>query len=1072
MTWNKAALLLIPMALLVAQTPKKLTIADFSMDRESERKLLLRPKAIPQTPAASTEQLKKAFADPASEYRSMPLWVWNDQMEWPRLKEQLAQFKQQGMGGVFIHPRPGLMTEYLGTDWFKLWKMSMEEGKRLGMIVNIYDENSYPSGFAGGNVPSLLPDTASQFVQAELDVPAGAIHQRRGVSVSLFVVKKDASGLVTEARRVGENTAVREGESVLAFRLRRASGNPWTGEFPYVDLTNPQTTPAFLESTYEVYKKNVGSEFGKTVKWAFTDEPLLATGGAYDSARLALPLSYNTLAEFQKRNGYDLAGELPSLYWDIGDFRKVRFDYWQTLHDLWKENYMRPMFLWCDRNNIQFTGHFMEHEWPAPFITPGDGSLYAYEHVPGIDLLEGSKLRTDGKDAHLLFTIKQVSSVSHQMGRRAFCEAYGVAGWDGTLEHYKRFGDWLMVHGINFMDQHLAFSTIRGARKRDHPQSFTDHSAWWPYYKESGDHLGRVSFLSSIGESRNRVLLMTPTTSGFLWARRDGSTPELETMRTDNADLNQFMADHQVDFDLGDEYMVEWFGKEEGRKLTIGKASYDLVVWPKNMTNVRKETVPHLERYLANGGVVLALGPAAQYVDGRESDAVQKMAQRYASQWISAPSHDVLLSRIEERLPRRVTFDHELPTGAGLMERWLPDRSRMLFLANTSLQGVTTTMSVAGGSIEEWDTINGTIKPARFTSSNGKLGLTVDLPPAGSALYIVRDAAAPPAPPKAESRYVAAAVGPWQAKADTPNVLVLDYCDIKAGKLEQKDVNTWQANWSTWQQHGFERPAWDNAVQFKTRIFDKNHFAADSGFEANFHFAVRDKAALSGMQLALEMPELYRVAVNGSPVDFKNSERWLDHHIRTVSIEKLAHEGENTVSITAAPFDVRMELENIYIRGNFSVRPEGKGFAVAAPAALGFGSWAKQGLPFYADAVRYETEVTAPAGASMLRVELPEWQGSVVEVILDGKRQSQLAWQPFAAEMPVTAGKHTVSLRVVSTPRNIFGPYHNPTKPRMRAWPAAWAEFPEHQPGGGKYDILDYGLMQPPAVSVTMTGTL
>ena len=82
--------------------------------------------------------------------------------------------------------------------------------------------------------------------------------------------------------------------------------------------------------------------------------------------------------------------------------------------------------------------------------------------------------------------------MSHQLGRRAFCEAYGVAGWDCTFEHYKRFGDWLMVHGINFMDQHLAFTTIRGARKRDHPQSFTDHSAWWPYYRMHADHLGRV----------------------------------------------------------------------------------------------------------------------------------------------------------------------------------------------------------------------------------------------------------------------------------------------------------------------------------------------------------------------------------------------------------------------------------------------------------------------------------------------------------------------------------------------------------------------------------------------------
>ena len=58
----------------------------------------------------------------------MPLWVWNDELEWSRLKEQLIQFKQQGMGGVFVHPRPGLMTEYLGAEWFRLWKLALEEG--------------------------------------------------------------------------------------------------------------------------------------------------------------------------------------------------------------------------------------------------------------------------------------------------------------------------------------------------------------------------------------------------------------------------------------------------------------------------------------------------------------------------------------------------------------------------------------------------------------------------------------------------------------------------------------------------------------------------------------------------------------------------------------------------------------------------------------------------------------------------------------------------------------------------------------------------------------------------------
>ena len=213
----------------------------------------------------------------------------------------------------------------------------------------------------------------------------------------------------------------------------------------------------------------------------------------------------------------------------------------------------------------------MEHEWPYPWVSPADASLYAYEHMPGIDMLEGSGIRTRGSDPHLLFTIKQVASVAHQLGRRAFCEAYGASGWDSTFEYYKRFGDWLLVHGINFMDQHLAYATVRGARKRDHPQSFSDVSAWWPYYSLHGDYLGRVSYALSQGISPNRLLVLEPTTSGFLWARRDGQTPELDKLRQDYGETVQFLADHQVDFDLADEYILEWFGKSVSKKLLSRK---------------------------------------------------------------------------------------------------------------------------------------------------------------------------------------------------------------------------------------------------------------------------------------------------------------------------------------------------------------------------------------------------------------------------------------------------------------------------------------------------------------------
>ena len=1040
---------------------RSLTLIFFSLSAALAQTALptLNPKALPAAAPATLDQLRKGFVDPPADYRSMPLWVWNDEMDAKRIDEMLAQYKQQGLGGAFVHPRPGLMTEYLGADWFKLWRHSLNEGKRLGLDISIYDENSYPSGFAGGHVPAQAPDTAAQYVVPEFGVDPNSV-TAHPLTVAFVAMEKDAAGNYKSAHRVASPTEVRPGEVVAAFRLRRASGNPWTGEFPYVDLTNPRTAPKFLETTYEAYKREFGSEFGKTIKWAFTDEPYIAAGGAYDSARQALPLSFYTLSEFRKRNGYDLADEIASLYWDVGDYRKVRFDYWQTEHDLWKENFLAPMFAWCDRNGLQFTGHWMEHEWPFPWITPSDASMYAFEHVPGIDMLEGTNLRLQGEDPHMLFTIKQVASVSHQLGRRAFCEAYGVAGWDSTFEHYKRFGDWLMVHGINFMDQHLSFSTIRGARKRDHPQSFSDVSPWWPYYRLHADHLARVSYLNSLSVPHNRVLILQQSTSGFLLARRGAATPELNDVRARNAAMNQALANHQVDYDLGDEYILEWFGKVDGKKFTVGKMSYELLVLPPDLTNLRKQTLPLLEAWLAAGGRIVALSAVPAYVDGRPSDAPAKLRERFRAQWQEVASNEALLVAIDERLPRRIAIDATV----GFSERFLSNGDRVLFLTNTGLKPISTRATIEAGSLEAWDTVSGKTTPAAFAASAGKLTFPVELPPAGSLLYIARtQGATPAAPPAYDLKPVQTAT--WQAKADSSNVLAIDYCDLQVGKESFSLINTWQANWIVWQRHGFERPAWDNAVQFKRGILDRNHLAADSGFKATFRFTLSEGTPLASLRLAVETPELYRITLNGQSVDFKAAQRYLDPHLLSAPIAALAKIGENVVEITASPFDVHMELENIYVLGDFYVQFAPRGFLLEKPRTLALGAWAQQGYPFYPGSVTYSTEVSVPAGEDTLGVDLAKWRGSLVVVSLDGKETALLGWPPYQARLKAAPGKHTLAVKVVSTPHNLFGPLHNPTHPRMRAWPAAWADFPDHPHPGVAYDFIDYGLLQEPALA-------
>ncbi|MBI3694157.1 MAG: hypothetical protein HY238_04875, partial [Acidobacteria bacterium] len=529
----------------------------------------------------------------------------------------------------------------------------------------------------------------------------------------------------------------------------------------------------------------------------------------------------------------------------------------------------------------------------------------------------------------------------------------------------------------------------------------------------------------------------------------------------------QFLADHQVDFDLADEYILEWYGKADGRRLAIGRASYELVVWPEDLINLRRQTLPLLEGYLAAGGEILALGAPAAYIDGRPSDRPSGLRDRYASQWRAVSGLPDLWREIQRRLPPRVVLDPPLPPGVGFSERFLENGERVLFFANTGLGPARATARIEGGALERWDTITGRVSPAHSQADSGGIRFELALAPAGSELFVVKKSgsAAHPEPP---ARLAPLTAKNWKIRPDASNVLVLDYCDFLAPGIKRQDINTWQANWLLWQAHGFERPAWDNAVQFKTRIFDRNSFPPSSGFEATFRFEVADAAALAGLELAIEAPELYRVMLNGGALSFAGANRWLDPHLRSIGIEKLARTGENMVQIAGRPFDVRMELENIYLRGSFTVAVAERGFRLSAPPKLEFGSWARQGYPFYAGSALYQADVEAPPGADRLRIELGEWQGSVAEVLLDGKPAAVLGWQPYRAEVSISTGAHQIAVRVVSTPRNLFGPFHNRARPRMRAWPAAWADFPDHQPAGSSYDLLDYGLLAPFTVTAVL----
>lgn len=160
----------------------------------------------------------QAFADPPAGYRSAPLWVWNDRITQEQIETQLADFKAHGIGGVFIHPRPGLITPYLSEEWLDLCRDAVKVGKGLGMKVWIYDENSYPSGFAGGHVPAEMPDSIGKGLRL---TKSSAISAGSGEKPLLVLKKKDAGFEDVTEKAAQPSSAASLGKGTIIFSMFR-----------------------------------------------------------------------------------------------------------------------------------------------------------------------------------------------------------------------------------------------------------------------------------------------------------------------------------------------------------------------------------------------------------------------------------------------------------------------------------------------------------------------------------------------------------------------------------------------------------------------------------------------------------------------------------------------------------------------------------------------------------------------------------------------------------------------------------------------------------------------------------
>jgi hypothetical protein len=1005
--------------------------------------------------ARAASDFEKQFGQPGIKYGSAPFWSWNEKLEKGEMIRQLNEFKRGGVGGTFIHARVGLITPYMSKAWLDGVKLSVEHDKKIGLLTYLYDEDRWPSGYASGITTKRNPGLRQKgLYMLETDKPLAASDLKPDWKiVRVFAVNKYLSRLgsyqdVTPKSGIEINAKYSQ-KTLLYFIRVVAKRTEWFNNESYVDTMDPKAIKSFLDNTYEGYKKAVGNEFGKNVPAIFTDEPCYLEYG--DFPRGTVPWNDFFAATFKKKYGYDIEKYLPLLYFDTAnakDSMKVRLNFWTNATEMFREAFGHQIYDWCEKNNIEFTGHYMcEDNLVSQIHYIGAAMpLYEYQQRPGIDHL--------GRNINDLLTAKQVSSVAHQFNRPfVLTEIYGCDGWNLSFDNMKWIADWHYALGVNFMNEHLAWYTARGERKRDYPCCISYQSPWWRYFKIFGNYLTRMTFFTSQGEYKADTLVLHPSTSA--WAIyssvNEGPTQILNKQLTS---LIEAMSGAQVDYDLGDEMIIARHGRVKGGKFIVKGMAYSSVVIPPG-TTIRATTANLLKQFIAGGGKVIMVAPAPTYVD-----ATKPLELKGA---ISAADNNDAIAKLIPFLPRHVAVT-EIKSGgdtAGTGAIYIHQRkiggNDFVFFANTNGdKGVDVTAVMPyTGRVRSWDLFTG--KEADYPAKPGKKSTEalIHLEPSGSVLLSLnpREKYVAPKSPALRPENLTRLRGDniadnWKIVSSDLNAITLDYMRYK---------REGDADWSTPVENYMVQEALSgkpNGTKFQVRY--------------SFNLAA-DPKDLKQLFFVMEQPFAYQLTLNGKEIKYTDIGWWRDTSFKKIDIKDAAVQGRNILEAsgkfinptqpgTMLYVDGGIEVESAYVIGDFAVKPaQSGGYELRLPTdTVKYGNLVKQGFPFFSGSIVIGQDVqvqTAPGEKVFL--ELDGLYSITTKVTVNGKNAGLIAFHPHSLNITpfVKNGTNRIEIEMTDSNRNLMGPLHGMQDDPTSVGPGSFREALTK-----KYSFLPFGI--------------
>ncbi len=963
-------------------------------------------------------------------YGSIPFWSWNDKLEPEELKRQIKNMHDLKIAGFFMHARGGLETEYLSDEWYEATRVCIEEAKKYGMEAWAYDENGWPSGFAGGKLLED-PDNHSVFLKHEIN----SVFPEAAENYYAVYALIDGMPVKTDCAAEGA-------ESYLCVK--------YCTDASYVDTLRADITEKFIEETHVQYEKIFKDDFGGAMPGFFTDEP--------QYYRYATPYSKFMPKWFEEEYGYSVFDAIPAMFLDFDGAESLRYDYNKMLHIKFMEGFARPVYDWACEHGIQITGHGIAEETLEGQIMC-QGSVipfYEYEHIPGIDYL--------CRPLDTPLASKQLGSACAQLGKKkALSEMFACCGWDVTPTELKHIAELQYAGGVNIMCQHLYPYSERGQRKRDYPAHYSDHNPWQEYMYDFNGYFNNLGYMLAMGREASDILVIHPIHSGWLtYQHHTEVSDKFKRLENDFKKLFCKLSEHQIPYHFGEESMMLRHGSVENGKIKIGLCAYSAVILPE-LDTLDANTAKLLSEFKKQGGTIYtANAHIPTLIDGRPAekgvlDFLNDCADIYDEQvfsrvWKSTgftltDSNGNNIPEINSML--RDTENGKLFYFTNLYDKEFKD-------TRLTINGISALSAIDIQTLE--------VIPLRGRMT--ELGCEVLLDFDGSKSFILTDCDALPFVEYSSlpERKVITLKNSFEFEKMPENLMTLDRACVSYDGEKFTE----------------ERPI--------ERIRDNLLFDRYKG-ELYLSYSFDTEIIPSKLSVIIEKPGVKQVKVNGKEVEI-GDKFWFDRYFADIDITDKTVIGKNTVTLcydyfqkdyvyhvlygnvmeslrNCLVFDT--ELEAIYLRGDFAVKcdtpliPDEQCLRATAPArfsltaqkkSIDISNTVSDGYPFYGGRLSVSTKLSYSNGAATVLKITGRY--CICEVEVNGQAAGTLMFDKYLDIAPyLKEGENKLTLTLCNSYRNLMGPHHIHIPEPDSVWPKTFSF--EGQWDGGECPKFNYG---------------